>query len=48
MCESGDDTVQQIADGFGVTRPIIYRGLSNVTAPGGPSALATADLFTVL
>ncbi|MFD3808161.1 helix-turn-helix domain-containing protein [Streptomyces sp. NPDC058611] len=30
MYDSGDHTVQQIADEFGVTRPTIYRQLSKV------------------
>ncbi|MET9469887.1 helix-turn-helix domain-containing protein [Streptomyces sp. NPDC006544] len=31
MYDSGDFTVQQIVDGFGVTRPTIYRHLSRVS-----------------
>ncbi|MEV4250949.1 helix-turn-helix domain-containing protein [Streptosporangium canum] len=30
MYDSGDYTVQQIADEFGVTRPTIYRHLTKV------------------
>nr|WP_238429057.1 helix-turn-helix domain-containing protein [Frankia nepalensis] len=32
MYDSGDYTVQQIADEFGVTRPTIYRHLAAVAA----------------
>ncbi|WP_406087764.1 helix-turn-helix domain-containing protein [Streptomyces virginiae] len=32
MYDSGDYTVQQIADKFGVTRPTIYRHLSKVAS----------------
>ena len=32
MYDSGDYTVQQIADTFGVTRPTIYRHLTPATS----------------
>ncbi|WP_211265903.1 helix-turn-helix domain-containing protein [Actinacidiphila oryziradicis] len=34
--DSGDYTVQQIAEEFGVTRPPIYRHLGKRTAPATP------------
>ncbi|MEV6179974.1 helix-turn-helix domain-containing protein [Streptomyces sp. NPDC052015] len=38
MYDSGDYTVQQIADEFGVSRPTIYRHLNNV--PSQPESTA--------
>ncbi|MER7000106.1 helix-turn-helix domain-containing protein [Streptomyces sp. NPDC000410] len=38
MYDSGDYTVQQIADEFGVTRPTIYRHLSKVLSQHQSSA----------
>ena len=37
MYESGEHTVQQIADEFGVTRPTIYRHVGKLTPAGATS-----------
>lgn len=40
MYDAGQDTVQEIADIFGVSRPTIYRHLAGARTPPVPAAPA--------